>query len=106
MAVADFLTLMTTKVIVTAHTGRDAYGAPSYSTSASTYWARVVDASELPPDPSGPGAEVKYQWVAWVASTSKIDEEAKFSWGGSTRRIHRVSAPSTGKGIHHNKVMF
>lgn len=102
-----FLELMSTSVVRKAFARRSggtsgSYGAPAYSTQASTYQARVVAEPELVIDTKG--QEVVATHRMWIASTAAFAPEDYLAHLGTTYRIVRVSRQTDETGRHHTKV--
>lgn len=103
----EFLELMSTSVVRKAFASRaggtsGSYGAPGYSTAASTYQARVVAEPGLVVDSKG--QEVVFTHRMWIATTTAIAPEDYLSHLGTTHRVVQVSRQTDETGRHHTKV--
>lgn len=96
---SGFLDLMSTTVTRRAYAGRDAYGKPSYSTSASTYQARVVSKPMTVPSPGG--VIVVADDIMYLATTDDIGATDQITHNGSTHRIITVGRETDETGVHH-----
>jgi hypothetical protein len=102
---SDFRQLMTQVVTVSTVATLGVGGAPTYSTSASSYRARVVNTNKIVHDSRGQVAAVAYE--AWIASTSILPVDAKYTLpDGATPPVVRVDVYPDEFGHHHVKLMF
>ena len=99
---SEFLNLMPHTVVRTAFMRRDAYGAPTYASTATTYGARVVASPTQ--IPSGDGVMVVATHTMWLATTASLAPEDKLSFGGSTFRILEIANFPDEVGAHHVRV--
>ena len=99
---SGFLDLMPHTVVRTAFSRRDAYGAPTYTTAASTYTARVVASPTQIPSPDG--TIVVATHTMWLATTDSLAPQDKISFGGSTFRILEIANFPDEAGGHHVRV--
>lgn len=80
-------------------------GAPSFSASASTYRARVVNTNKMVHDNRGQVQAVAYE--AWIASTGILSPTSKYTLpDGATPPVVRVDVMPDEDGHHHCRVMF
>lgn len=98
---------MSTSVVRKAFASRSggssgSYGAPAYSTQASTYQARVVAQPGLVVDTKG--QEVTFTHNMWIATTAALAPEDYIRHLGTTHRIVQVSRQTDETGRHHTKV--
>ena len=105
----EFLELMADTVRVSTMSGFDAYGDAVYSTSASTYRARITEIPKMVRNFMG--EEVVASNVVWVASTGIISATAQISWtmpDGSTQfpTLISIERPADEDGTHHHKLYF
>lgn len=103
---AAFLDLMSTTVRRNAFTrySTDGYeGTRTYSLTASTYAARVVQKRERVLDKQG--QETLTSHVCWTASTAAWSVEDKFTHAGSTYRILSLDRlTDETAAVHHTKL--
>jgi len=94
----DFMPAMVTR---RAFTKRNAngYGLPAYSTTATTYRARVVAGATLVTRPDG--QEVVATHTMWVGSTQEWREEDQVTYAGSTYAILDITRFLDESGAHH-----
>ena len=97
---------MQSTVTVTSLSTRSRTGAPTYSTTAIKYRARVVDMNERVTDAAG------HEFVAshkvFLASTVMVGLDDKVALpDGTTKRVRMVSGPrDEDGGIHHVRVII
>ena len=102
---SDFRQLMTQTITVSTVATLGVGGAPTFSTSASTYRARVVNTNKFVSDGKGAGAAVAYE--AWLSSTSILAAHSKYTLpDGTTPPVVRISSLPDDKGHHHVHIMF
>ena len=83
----------------------DGYMTPVFSTSASTFKARVVRKQELVR--TFAGTEELAVTVAWVASTSTFEPTAQITVNGSTLGpVMAAAAFPDEDGVHHQKLWW
>lgn len=101
----EFLTMMTQTITVQPYTSVDIYGKKVYSGTASTYFAYITE--EPTKVINYLGAEVIASHIAYIASTSRLEVTAKYTFpDGSTPHPIRASVMYDEDGIHHNFVAF
>lgn len=101
----EFKDLMTHSIVRRAFTGRNSYGKPTYSTSGSTYTARVVNKQKLVRTTAG--IEQISTVTAYVASTGSFDPEDKVTLpDGTSPSILAINNYPDDSGIHHNVIYF
>jgi len=105
----EFLELMADTIRVSTMTGFDGYGDVAYSTTPSTYQARITNIPKMVRNFMG--EEVVASNVVWVASTGIIPATAQVSWtmsDGSTQMplLISIERPADEDGTHHNKLYF
>ncbi len=102
---SDFLELMPQSITVATRASRSADGHVTFSTSATTYRARVVNSRAQVRDDSGVMRVARYE--VWVNSTAILAPDSKFTLpDGSTPPILSVDVFPDETGNHHNRVMF
>lgn len=101
----EFTDLMPHSIVRKAFTGRNSYGKPAYSTSGSTYTARVVNKQKLVRNASG--IEQVSTVTAYVASTSAFDPEDKITLpDGTSPNIITINITPDDGGTHHSTIYF
>ena len=97
--------LMTQTITVSTLATVSVGGAPTFSTAASTYQARVVNTNRVVSDGRGGGAAVAYE--AWLSSTSILAPTSKYTLpDGTTPPVVRLDVFPDDKGHHHVRIMF
>ena len=85
--------------------GTDNYGEPSYSTSGTTYRARVEFEDAVVKDQLG--KDVVTNITAYIASTSRLPDTSRYIFSdGSTGIVQSISPVPDEEGIHHNVARF
>jgi hypothetical protein len=81
-------------------------GAPTFSTSQTSYRARVVNTNKFVHDSRGQSAVVAYE--AWLSSTSLLSPASKYTLpDGSTPPVVSVDAfPDERGASHHVRIRF
>ena len=101
----DFRQLMTQSVTVSTVASLGVGGAPTFSTTASTYRARVVNTNKFVHDSRGQGAAVAYE--AWLSSTSILSPASKYTLpDGATPPVVRLDVFPDDLGHHHVHILF
>jgi hypothetical protein len=102
----DLLQLLTQTITVSTVATLGVGGAPTFSTSATTYRARVVNTNRIVHDTRGNVAAVAYE--VWVASTGILSPTSKFTLpDGATPPVVRIDAYPDEQGAHHHsRVLF
>jgi hypothetical protein len=101
---ADFLDLMPHSVVVSTRASHSAYGTAVYSTSGSTYRARVLTKPGFVR--SAQGENVAFHTVVWVASTGSIDISSRLTLpDGTTPPIVAMERVPDEDGTYHSKIM-
>ena len=102
-----YLDLMPDSVVITSRAASTAPtfdGTPVWSTSASTFRARVTPQRRTQVDFTD-GTVVQQTHVCWVASTGTISPQDRITLpDGSTPRIIGVTAPADEDGTHHHRL--
>lgn len=102
---AGLVAMLTQKIVVAARTGHTNYGAPTFSASASTFKARVVDRPGFVRN--NEGEDVAYRSIAWVASTGTLDVHSRYTLpDGTSPPVVQLERYPDEKGTHHHKVFF
>jgi hypothetical protein len=102
---AAFLELMPQTITVSTVATLGVGGAPTFSTAATSYRARVVNVNRFVADTRGNSAAVAYE--AWIASTGILAKDSKYTLpDGSTPPVVRVEVPPDQDGHHHVKILF
>lgn len=102
---SDFLEMMPHTVVVSTRTGHSAYGTAAYSTSGSTYRARVVTKPGFVR--TSQGETVEARTVAWIASTGTITVDDKVTLpDGTSPPLALVERYADEDGNNHCKVTF
>lgn len=102
---AIFESLMKQSVVVRARTGHNTHGEASYSTTSSTFRARVVRRPGQVRDTEG--NVVRYGTIAWVASTGTINVTDKVTLpDGTFPPLLSVEMYPDEDGNHHAKLLF
>ena len=99
---ADFLNLATTTIKVETLKGHTVYGAPEFSTAASTFDAIIMD-FDLFTHGSGVREEIPKTVVMVLTSSGEINLQDKITIAGSTEtpRIMRSFPVRDDEGQHH-----
>jgi hypothetical protein len=99
--VSAWLDFMPAQITRRAFTKRNAngYGGPAYSTTTTTYAARVVAGATMVTRPDG--QEVVATHTMWVGSTQEWREEDQLTFGGSTFAILDITRYPDENGAHH-----
>lgn len=101
----EFRELMPSTITVSTVATLGVGGAPTFSTSASTYRARVVNTNRQVFDSRGQVQTAAYE--AWIASTGILSVTSKFTLpDGATPPVLRVDVFPDPDGHHHNRVFF
>lgn len=103
---SDFADVLKQTVTVSTSNGRGTDGAATFSTSATTYAARVVNAHRQIRDLTG--NVVMSQFDVWIASTGTIAPDSKVVLpDGTSPPLLVVAAYPDENGAHfHNKLTF
>lgn len=106
---SEFLELMADTIRVSTMSSFDGYGDPTYSTSYTSYPARITEIPKVVRNFMG--EEVVASNVVWVASTGTIPATAQVSWtmpDGSTQypTLISIERPADQDGTHHHKLYF
>ena len=98
--------LMPSSVSVAEWTGlsTDGYAVPAYSTSPTTYSARIVTQQRLVR--SFEGTEELATTTVWVASTSTFDARDQWTVNGDTPVLLAIETFRDESGITHSKLAF
>ena len=100
-----FLQLLPHTITVSTAATLSVGAAVTYSTSATSYRARVVNTNKFVHDSRGQGAAVAYE--AWIASTSILSPQSKYTLpDGSTPPVVRISVMPDEEGHNHVHVQF
>ena len=100
-----FLQMLPHTITVSTVASLSVGGAPVFSTSATSYRARVVNTNKFVHDSRGEGAAVAYE--AWIASTGILARDSKYTLpDGSTPPVVRVDVFPDEQGHHHVRVQF
>lgn len=100
-----FLQMLPHTITVSTQASLGVGGGVTYSTSASTYRARVVNTNKFVHDSRGQGAAVMYE--AWIASTGILAPTSKYTLpDGSTPPVVRISVMPDEDGHHHTHIWF
>jgi hypothetical protein len=101
----QFRPLLTQTVTVNTLASKGTDGAPTYSTSASTYSARVLNVNKQIRDAVGNVQIAAYE--VWIDSTGVLSPQSKYTLpDGTTPPVLHVIAPPDEVGTHHVKVLF
>lgn len=101
----DFRDIMPHSVTVNALASKGADGAPVYSTSGSTYRARVKNIHRQVRD--GRGNVVMAAFEVWLASTSILSAQSKYTLpSGQTPPVLSLAVIPDEDGHHHCKLLF
>lgn len=102
---SDFLEMMPHTVVVYARASHNSYGEPTYSTSGSTYRARVANKPGMLRNLRGEFTE--FFQVAWVASTGTINVNDKVTLpDGTSPELANVERNPDEDGVYINKLYF
>lgn len=100
-----FLQLLPHTVTVSTAATLGVGGAVTYSTSPTSYRARVVNTNKIVHDGRGEGVAVAYE--VWIASTSILSPTSKYTLpDGATPPVVRIGFYPDGDGYHHCKILF
>lgn len=100
---SDFLSMLPASVIVKTRTGRGTDGAPSFSTSATTYRCRLVNSNAEVRDASGNVKVAKHEM--WMYSTGSFSPESRYQLpDGSTPPVLSVDQFPDMEGAHHTRI--
>lgn len=100
-----FRPLLNTTVTVTTSVSLDRYGVATYTGTASTYRARVVQKAEKILDIKGNEATSSH--IAWIDSTGTIAHTDRIVFNdGTSPPIQRVERYPDENGYHHLKVFL
>ena len=101
----EFRDLMPQSVIVKTRTGRGTDGAPTFSTAASTYRARVVNVNTEMRDQAGVVKVARYE--VWVHSTGILAVDSRYQLpDGATPPVLSIDIFPDDGGNHHSRVRF
>jgi hypothetical protein len=102
----DFDGMLAQTVVVTTRTGHSVYGTAAFSTSGSTYRARIVDKPGFVRSQQGENVAVKS--VAWIASTGTISVSDQITLpDGTTPPVIAIeSYPDEDGAQYFNKAYF
>lgn len=105
----DFREMMPHTITVKTLASKNSDGSPVYSTSASTYRARVVQTSKQVRDMRG--NVVMAAQLAYIASTAALSANSRFqlpagTGGSTTPPVLRVDNFPDDDGVHHHRVWF
>ena len=100
-----FLQMLPHTITVSTVASLSVGGAPVFSTSATSYRARVVNTNKFVHDSRGEGAAVAYE--AWIASTGILARDSKYTLpDGATPPVITVDTFPDEQGHHHVRVRF
>lgn len=101
----DFLDCMPQSVVVNTISTIDAYGKPSFATSATTYAALIQQEQVLVR--ALDGTEKMAETTAIINATGTINPEDQITLSeGDTRPILSIQTLSDNEGIHHTVIHF
>lgn len=94
----DFMPFQITRRAFTKR-GTDGYGGPAYSTTATTYQARVVAGPTMVTQADG--QEIVATHTMWVGSTAPWALEDQVTYAGSTYALLEIMRYPDELGAHH-----
>ena len=102
----EFRELLTQTITVSTVATLGVGGAPTFSTSASSYRARLVNTNRQVYNTRGQLVAASHE--AWVASTAVLSPASKYTLpDGSTPPVLRVDAfPDEDGAYHHTRIFF
>lgn len=100
------LGLLTQTIVVSTRSGHTAYGAPSFSSSPTTYAARIVDKPGFVR--GNTGEDVAYRSVAWIASTGGLHMDDRYTLpdGSAPPVVSLERYPDENGAYHHARLFF
>jgi len=106
-----FLELMPHSIVVkrftkatTAGSSAGTYGAPGYTTGATTYRGRFLTRNTKLNRPDG--SEFSGNHVAWLATTHSITQRDKVTFLATTYEILEVAPYPDQDGVHHTRLIL
>ena len=101
----QFTDLMPHTVTMRARASRNSDGSDTFSTSASTYRARVMNTRKWVRGVNGNGAMTAA--IAWIASTGTMAMDSRYTLpDGSSPPVLMIDTVPDEDGVFHNRVTF